>query len=228
MAEVIVAFDMSSPDEARRLADRIPGLRWVKIGPILFLNGGPQVVREFKQRGVSVFIDFKWHDIPNTVSGAVHAAADLGADLATVHTLGGAEMMAAAAAAAEKTSLRLVGVSVLTSHSASAYFSAVGRSGSPDLTAEAARLCRAAVDAGLGGVVASPHEIQTVKGIVGAGRWIVVPGIRPADSNHGDQHRTADPHSAALAGATHLVVGRPLTQAADPRAVYQEICASAS
>lgn len=227
MAEVIVAFDMASPDDARRLADRLPGLGWVKIGPILFLNGGPQLVREFKNRGARVFLDFKWHDIPNTVSGAVHAAAALGVDLATVHTLGGSEMMAASASAALGTGLRLVGVSVLTSHSSQAYFDSVGRAGSADLTGEVVRLTRAAVTAGLGGVVASPLEIEAVRAIVGAGRWIVVPGIRPSGSSPDDQQRTADPASAAAAGATHLVVGRPVTQAADPLAVYQEICASA-
>ncbi|MSR05606.1 MAG: orotidine-5'-phosphate decarboxylase [Gemmatimonadetes bacterium] len=228
MAEVIVAFDMPSPDDARRMVERIPGLKWVKVGPILYLNGGPQLVREFKNRGARVFLDFKWHDIPNTVSGAVRAAADLGVDLATVHTLGGAEMMAAAAKAASGCDLRLVGVSVLTSHTSQGYFDSVGRPESSDLTGEVVRLARAAVAAGLGGLVASPLEIQAVRPVLGAGRWIVVPGIRRAGSDPGDQHRTADPASAARAGATHLVVGRPVTQAADPAAVYQEICASAA
>lgn len=225
MAEIVVALDLATADEARRMLDRIPDVRWVKIGPMLFLNGGPALIGELKSRGARVFLDLKWHDIPHAVSGAVRAAAGLGIDLATVHALGGAEMMAAAAEAATGSGLRLVGVSVLTSFSASGYFAAMGRNGAGDLTDEVARLARAAVDAGLSGVVASPLEIGLVREIVGSQGWIVVPGIRPPGSGRDDQQRTADPGSAARAGATHLVVGRPVTQAANPRAVYQDLCA---
>lgn len=227
MAEVIVALDLPSADDARRFMDRVPGIRWAKVGPMLFLDGGPSLIGEIKDRGARVFLDLKWHDIPTTVTGAVRAAAGLGIDLATVHTLGGSDMMAAAAAAAAGTSLRVAGVSVLTSHSPAGYFSAVGRNGAGELGDEVARLARAAMQAGLAGVVASPHEVNIIREIVGT-RWIIVPGIRPVGSDAADQRRTADAGSAARAGATHLVVGRPITQATDPRAVYEELCASAA
>jgi orotidine-5'-phosphate decarboxylase len=227
VAEVIVALDLPSADEARRFLDRIPDVRWVKVGPMLFLGGGAPLIHELKSRGARVFLDLKWHDIPHAVTGAVRAAVGLGVDLATVHALGGEDMMRAAWAAATGTALRLVGVSVLTSHSPAGYFAAVGRNGGGDLGGEVARLARAAVGAGLSGVVASPHEIALVREVVGAEPWIVVPGIRPPGSAPGDQQRTADAASAARAGATHLVVGRPVTEAANPRAVYQELCDSA-
>lgn len=207
--------------------DRLPGVRWVKVGPMLLLDGGPALIAELRSRGARIFLDLKWHDIPSSVAGAVRAAVQLGVDLATVHTLGGSEMMTAAATAAAGTTLQLVGVSVLTSHSPAGYFAAVGRNGSGDLGAEVSRLATEAMKSGLAGVVASPQEIGLVRRIVGQG-WIVVPGIRPPGADAGDQRRTADAASAARAGATHLVVGRPVTQAADPGAVYQELCASAS
>jgi len=228
VAEVIVALDLPSADDARRFLDRIPGMRWVKVGPMLFLDGGAPFIREIKDRGARVFLDLKWHDIPNTVTGAVRAAVGLGIELATVHALGGVEMMGAAATAAAGASLRVVGVSVLTSHSPAAYFSAVGRNDAGELGDEVARLARAAMQAGLAGVVASPHEVGLVREIVGPERLIVVPGIRPAGSDLGDHRRTADAGSAARAGATHLVVGRPITQSADPRMVYEELCATAA
>jgi orotidine-5'-phosphate decarboxylase len=188
----------------------------------LFVEGGPTLLGELKGRGLKVFLDLKWHDIPHQVAGAVSAASKLGADLATVHCLGGLEMMRSAAGAAG--AMRLVGVTVLTSHTPASYAAAVGRGPLNDLSAEVARLAREAVDAGLGGVVASPREIGAVRAIVPSDGWIVVPGIRPAGSGADDQSRTAEPEAASRAGATHLVVGRPITQAGEPRAVYQRLC----
>lgn len=221
MAEVIVALDLPSAADALRLADRLPGLRWAKLGPMLFLESGPALVRELKARGVRVFLDFKWHDIPHTVAGAVSAASRLGIDLATVHVLGGEDMLRAAVAA--KNGMRLAGVSVLTSHTPDSYAKAVGAE-RRDLVAEVTRLARLAVEAGLDAVVTSPLEVAQVRAVVGRDRWIVVPGIRIGGSAAGDQQRTADPAEAAAAGATHLVVGRPILEAVEPGTVYQEVC----
>lgn len=224
MAELILALDVPGRDEAERLLDRLPGLRWVKVGPVLFLRGGPDLVRGLKGRGLRVFLDLKWHDIPNTVAAAVEGARELGVDLATVHALGGRDMLQAAVAASG--SLRLAAVSVLTSHGAEGYWSSLGRPRAGDgLPAEVARLTGVALECGIGAVVASPQEIDVVRrAAVGRDVWIVTPGIRPAGSDPDDQRRTADPATAVRAGATHLVVGRPITRAIDPQAVYDVIC----
>ena len=144
MTEIVVAFDVSSGREALGLAGRLRGLKWAKIGPVLFVRDGPALVREFTARGVRVFLDLKWHDIPSTVAGAVLGARELGVSLATVHCLGGEAMLAAACAAAGD--LDLVGVTVLTSHDAAAFEGVVGR-GVPDLGVEAQRLARMALRA---------------------------------------------------------------------------------
>lgn len=224
MAEIILALDLPGA-EARRLLDRIPELRWVKVGSILFVREGPSLLRELADRRLKVFLDLKWHDIPNTVAEAVAAAREAGVAMATVHTLGGAAMMAAAAQAAGPV-LGMVGVTVLTSHSAASYAEAVGRE-SVAILPEAGRLAAIACRSGLRGVVCSPLEVASVRGSVGAGGWIVVPGIRRAGDKAGDQVRTASPADAARAGATHLVVGRPILQAADPAAAFREMAAEA-
>ncbi len=221
MAELIVALDVPSVDGARRLLDQLGGLRWAKIGPMLFLAGGPDFVRECRSREVRVFLDLKWHDIPHAVTGAVRAASALGVDLATVHALGGEEMVRAAVDA--RGGMRVAGVSVLTSHTAESFGRAVGKP-RPDLTAEVERLARLLVNAGVDAIVTSPQEITAVRSVAGPDRWIVVPGIRLAGSASGDQRRSAEPKAAVAAGATHLVVGRPITEALEPGAVYQRIC----
>lgn len=220
MAELIVAFDLSSGRDALVLADRLPGLRWAKLGPVLFVREGPAVVQEFTARGVRVFLDLKWHDIPSTVAGAVTAARDLGVSLATVHCLGGRAMLDAAVTAAG--GVPLVGVTVLTSHDAGAFAQVVGR-GVPDLGFEAERLARIAVDAGLRGIVASGHELGLLRSALGPDPWLVVPGIRLPGETAGDQVRTVTPADAVRRGATHLVVGRPITAAADPAVAYRQV-----
>lgn len=218
MAELVVAFDLPTAREALKLADRLPDLRWAKIGPVLYVREGPALVREFTGRGVRVFLDLKWHDIPHTVAGAVAAARELGVSLATVHCLGGRAMLNAAVA--EAGDLPLVGVTVLTSHDATALAQILGR-GVPDLGVEVERLARVAVDAGLRGVVASGHELSLLRAVLGPDPWIVVPGIRLPGESAGDQVRTVSPADAVRLGATHLVVGRPITAAADPAAAYR-------
>jgi orotidine-5'-phosphate decarboxylase len=220
MAEVILALDLPNGTDALRLLDELSGVRWVKVGSVLMTREGPVFIRTLIERGLQVFLDLKWHDIPNTVAGAVAAAQDFGVGMATVHTLGGATMMEAAVAAAGDT-LALVGVTVLTSHDASSYGGAVGRR-SVDLGDEVRRQAKVAAAAGLAGVVCSPQEVTLVRGVLGERGRIVVPGIRrPADAR-GDQARVATARDAVGDGATHLVVGRPVLQASDPAAVFQE------
>ena len=221
MAEVVVAFDMASGREALALADRLPDLRWVKIGPVLFVREGPALVRDFTRRGVRVFLDLKWHDIPSVVAEAVTAGGELGVTMATVHCLGGHEMLAAAARAAGP-DLALVGVTLLTSHATPDAEQIMGR-GVPDLGLEVTRLARLALAAGLRGVVASGRELGLLRETLGPEAWVVVPGIRPAASPADDHTRTVTPAEAVRWGATHLVVGRPITRAPDPAVVYRQI-----
>jgi orotidine-5'-phosphate decarboxylase len=170
-------------------------------------------------RGLRVFLDLKWHDIPNTVAEAVAAALELGVSMATVHTLGGTAMMEAAAAAAGGR-IGLLGVTVLTSHDSASYAGAVGRT-EVDLAREVERLSAEAVRSGLAGVVCSPQEVAAVRRRVGLDAWVVVPGIRGRSDARGDQVRVASATAAVAAGATHLVVGRPILQAVDPSAAFR-------
>jgi orotidine-5'-phosphate decarboxylase len=224
VAEIILALDLPLT-EALPLLDKLPELRWVKVGPILFNREGPALIGELRGRGLKVFLDLKWHDIPNTVAGAVIAARELDVSLATVHTLGGAAMLEAARRAAGG-ELGLLGVTVLTSHDAESYEAAVGRA-EVSLLAEVGRLADIAVKAGLRGIVCSPLEAEAVRRSVGTAPWIVVPGIRRPSDPAGDQARTASPAEAVRRGATHLVVGRPILQAPDPAAAFGEILDSA-
>jgi len=220
MAELIVAFDLPSGREALALAARLPGLRWAKIGPVLYTREGPAIVREFVARGLRVFLDLKWHDIPSVVAHAVAGAAEQGVAMATVHTLGGPAMLAAATGAAEN--VALVGVTILTSHDTAEVERVLGR-GVPDLGFEAERLARLAVEARLRGVVASGRELALLRAALGPDLWIVVPGIRELADSTADQRRTVTPDDAVRWGATHLVVGRPVTQARDPAGVYRRL-----
>ena len=221
MAELIVALDLPSGREATALTGRLPGLEWVKIGSVLFAREGPSLIREFVARGVRVFLDLKWHDIPNIVASAVTAARELGVSMATVHTLGGRNMLSAAAQAAGG-ELAVVGVTVLTSHDAGELESVLGR-GVPDVGYEAERLARSALQAGLRGIVASGQELALLREALGSSPWIVVPGIRAPGEPAGDQVRTIDAAEAVRRGATHLVVGRPITAARDPVAAYRRL-----
>ena len=217
MAEIVIALDMASGREALALLDRLPGARWVKVGSVLMTREGPELVRELSGRGLAIFLDLKWHDIPSTVAGAVDAARDTGIAMVTVHTLGGLAMMRAAQAAAGP-AFAVVGVTVLTSHDDGSFARVVGRD-RVDLHREVGRLAGMAMEAGLAGIVCSPHEARVMRERLGASARIVVPGIRRASDGAGDQQRTGTAREAARDGATHLVVGRPITAAADPAAV---------
>jgi orotidine-5'-phosphate decarboxylase len=225
MAELIVAFDVASGHEALALAERLPNLAWAKIGPVLFVREGPDLLKEFTARGVRVFLDLKWHDIPSVVADAVASARALGAAMVTVHCLGGHDMLVAAARAAGS-ELAVVGVTLLTSHTPADSEQILGR-GVPDLGLEASRLARLAMGAGLRGVVASGQELGMLREVLGREPWIIVPGIRSTASGPGvhgdDQSRTVTPAEAVRLGATHLVVGRPISRAHDPTLAYRQL-----
>ena len=226
MAELILALDVPHGAAALGLLDRLADVRWVKVGSVLFTREGPELVRELVvERSLQVFLDLKWHDIPNTVAEAVAGARDLGVSMATLHLVGGSAMMRAASDAAGR-DLALVGVTVLTSHDATSYSRAVGRA-DVDLDHEVVRLAGEASHAGLAGVVCSPREIALVRGVLGEGARIVVPGIRRSRDAVGDQVRIASAAEAAAAGATHLVIGRPILQSEDPAAAFGEFLAEA-
>lgn len=218
MSEVILALDVGTAEEAERLLDAVPRASWVKVGSVLLTREGGALTRRLVARGLNLFLDLKWHDIPNTVAGAVAQARDMGVAMATVHALGGRTMMEAAATAAGDR-LALLGVTVLTSHDPTGYARATGRD-SVDLQAEVERLGREARESGLAGIVCSPAEVGRMRQELGQGALLVVPGIRRDGDRAGDQHRVATPAAAAAAGATHLVVGRPVLEAADPAAAF--------
>jgi orotidine-5'-phosphate decarboxylase len=210
---LIVALDVPTADDALRLVDRLAGrVGLFKIGSQLFTAAGPEVVRAIVARNQKVFLDLKYHDIPNTVGAAVKSASRLGVSLLTLHGLGGRAMLEAAARA-RAGGVRLLAVTVLTSHD-EASLAEVGLSG--PLTDSVRRLARLARDAGIDGVVASPHEVGLIREACGKGFLIVTPGIRPTGAQAGDQARLATPTAALTAGADYLVVGRPITEAADP------------
>jgi orotidine-5'-phosphate decarboxylase len=220
MSELILALDVPRGADALHLLDRLPDLRWVKVGPILMTREGPSFVRELNKRGLQVFLDLKWHDIPNTVAGAVTAARELGVAMATVHTLGGSAMLESAAVAAGS-ELALVGVTVLTSHDPLTYSRAVGRR-EVDFPREVERLGLVAAEAGLRGIVCSPKEVSLLRRRLGPDLYIVVPGIRRRSDPMADQVRVATAKDAVNNGATHLVVGRPVLQSEDPAAAFEE------
>ena len=234
MAEAILALDLRTRAEALELLGRLPGVRWVKVGSILMTAEGPAFIRELVARGLSVFLDLKWHDIPNTVAGSVSVAGELGVRMATLHVSGGPEMMRAAAAAAPGT-LALVGVTVLTSLPKLPSTDDTDLKGSPgtrlwdsgkdSVEEQVAERARLAVGAGLAGVVCSPLEVARVRESIGAKPLIVVPGIRGPGEDPGDQQRTATAGFAARAGATHLVVGRTVLRAQNPTAAWDALLA---
>lgn len=216
MADLVVALDVPEGAAALRLVDGLRGaVGWFKVGSMLFAAEGPGVVREIVGRGSRVFLDLKWHDIPSAVAGAVAGAAAMGASLVTVHLSAGRAMLEAAANAASGR-LSVVGVGVLTSLDAAGYAEVVGRPVA-DVGAELERLARMGMAAGLDGAVCSPREVRRLRSALGPRAQLVVPGIRRAGEAANDQARTAGPAEAVAAGADLLVVGRPVTEAADPR-----------
>jgi orotidine-5'-phosphate decarboxylase len=208
---LIVAIDRSSRDEILRLADALHGaVGLLKIGLQAFVANGPSIVREVIERGAKVFLDLKIHDIPNTAKHAVAEAASLGASMVTVHASGGEAMLRECAI----DSTLVLGVTVLTSLD-DGELQKIGFNGTP--IENAVRLAKLAQASGLLGVVASPHEVAAIREACGDAMRIIVPGIRPEGSEAGDQRRTTTPAAAIAAGADYIVVGRPVTDANDPR-----------
>jgi orotidine-5'-phosphate decarboxylase len=220
---IIVALDVPAAAPALELADRLdPALCRVKVGKELFTAAGPRVVADLMQRGFEVFLDLKFHDIPNTVASACRAAAQLGVWMIDLHALGGRAMMEAAREAVQGVTRppRLVAVTVLTSMGA-ADMRDIGLAGTP---ADAVlRLATLAQASGMDGVVCSAQEAGALSRALGAGLCLVTPGIRPADTASDDQQRIATPHAAIELGAHYLVIGRPVTRAADARAALRAI-----
>jgi orotidine-5'-phosphate decarboxylase len=223
--QLIVALDLPSAAQARRLVYAIgEAATTYKIGKQLFTAEGPQFVRELVSSGRKVFLDLKFHDIPNTVASAVKAAAELRVSMLTVHASGGGKMLRAAvdAAVGSQNQPLILAVTVLTSLSDSD-LQEVGVAG--NVLSQVLRLGALARSAGLVGVVASAKEASELRREMGEGFAIVTPGVRPAGSAAGDQARVVTPKDAIAAGATHLVVGRPILEAPDPAKAADAIVA---
>jgi orotidine-5'-phosphate decarboxylase len=220
---LIVALDLPSEDEALDLVDRLhPARCRLKVGKELFTRCGPGLVQTLQRGGFEVFLDLKFHDIPNTVAAACAAAADLGVWMVNVHCSGGARMIVAARDRLERSAHRplLIGVTVLTSLDADD-LAAVGCPGDP--AERVLRLAELGRRAGLDGVVCSPLEAAAVRAHCGADFVLVTPGVRPAGDAIGDQKRVMTPADAIAQGADYLVIGRPITAAPDPMAALEAI-----
>ena len=226
MAELIVALDVSSTAEAEGVLDRLgDAVSFYKIGLELFSAEGPGVVRAVKNRGKKVFLDLKLHDIPRTVERAVKSGAALGVDLMTIHSVGGRAMIRAAQEAAQSFgpgAPKILAVTVLTSLDQSD-LADLGMS--RDVRGQVEAMGRLACANGADGVVCSPMEVAALRAALGPQALLVTPGVRPAGADVGDQKRVATPGQAVKDGSTHLVVGRPILAAADPRAAARAIAA---
>lgn len=220
---LIVALDFSTAESALKFVEKL-GARclWYKVGLELFVAAGPKFVQSLIARGCSIFLDLKFNDIPNTVAGAVRSGAALGVRMMTLHASGGPAMLTAAQKALEgiENPPQLLAVTVLTSMDQS-QMSAVGVDRSP--AAQVELLGRMGLTAGINGFVCSPQEVATLRAMAGPGAVLVIPGIRPAGGEIGDQKRIATPADALRQGASYLVVGRPITQAHDPAAATEAI-----
>ncbi|HTL74313.1 MAG TPA: orotidine-5'-phosphate decarboxylase [bacterium] len=230
---IIAALDVPSAEQALKLAEEIaPAVGAFKIGSELFTSAGPDIVKRVRATGASVFLDLKFHDIPNTVTKAVIAAVQLDVQMLTVHTSGGFDMLKAAESAAEETAWKLgrtpplvLGVTVLTSLNTAAL-----REIGLDVNVEyqVRRLATVAMKAGLRGLVCSPQEVVKLRQVVPPAMQLVTPGIRTGEEKADDQKRTLTPKEAIVAGANWLVIGRPIYAAENPRAAAEKILNSLS
>lgn len=223
--KLIIALDVETPIQALDLVKELRGIAGMfKVGSQLFTGGGPQIVRDIIALDSKVFLDLKFHDIPHQVAGAARSAADLGVSLFTIHASGGSEMMRRAVEAVAEVgnkTTKVLAISVLTSIDAN-ILAEIGVSSTPGDAV--IKLVKLAENAGVDGVVASPQEIETIRATIPNPNFLVVtPGIRPTQNESADQKRTATPAAAIAAGASYLVVGRPITGATDPVAAAQQI-----
>ena len=226
---LILALDGMDAGQAIALAQSIPGLCWVKVGLELYGAAGPAVVAQLRELGLRVFLDLKFHDIPATMAGACRSAARLGAELITVHACAGSEALKAAQeaamAAADQAGLAsptLLAVTVLTSWEAARFAAELAIS--EPMAHYVPRLAQLAAGAGIGGCVCSPLEVTALRAAHPEPFALVTPGIRPAGAARGDQQRVLTPAQALAAGASQLVIGRPITAAPDPAAAFAACC----
>lgn len=226
---IIVALDLEK-SQVLDLAEKLKGkASWLKVGMTLHYAEGPSIVKYLKDMGFKVFLDLKFHDIPHQVEGAAYSATATGADMITMHSTGGIAMMAAAQRGAEHAAVDLgvptpatLAITVLTSMS---YGELIDMGVTRQMDLQVRELARQAQRAGISGVVASPQEAADLRAILGPDAYIVTPGVRPAWAEVGDQTRIATPADAFANGASHIVVGRPITQADDPVAAFDAIVA---
>ena len=222
---LIVALDFHTVDDVKNLVDELgDAVNFYKVGMELFYSVGAGIVEWLKARDKKIFLDLKLHDIPNTVAGGLCSLMNLGADILNVHAAGGFTMMKTAADALHAEAARrgiecpkLIAITVLTSIGQTEWF------GSREISAQVADFAKLAKNAGLDGVVASPQEAKLIRETCGDNFLIVTPGIRPAGSSVDDQSRIAMPSAALRNGATHLVIGRPIRAAKNPREAAQKI-----
>ena len=219
--ELIAVLDVDTQEEALRIVDLCGRCEWFKIGSQLFTRCGPAVVKAVQERGKQVMLDLKYHDIPNTVAHAVKGAAALGVGLCTLHASGGRAMIEAARREVEGSATRLLAVTVLTSMDADTLRSDVGLTDPPSMVVP--RWAKLATDAGAHGIVCSPQEIGLVRAAIGADALVVTPGIRPAWASTDDQARIMTPAKAAEAGASMIVVGRPILKHPNPAEAVEKI-----
>jgi len=222
---LIVALDVPSASEATKIVVSLgETVKFYKVGMQLYTAEGPKMVRDLIASGKLVFLDLKYHDIPNTVAAAVRGAVQLGVSMLTVHASGGTKMLKAAVEASgvgtSKVSTKLVAITVLTSMDEQQLHETGVRG---ELLDQVVKLGSIALDAGCAGVVSSAHEVKALRAKLGGEFVAVTPGVRPAGAAHGDQSRVVTPAEAIAAGATHIVVGRPIMTAPDPVAVAKKI-----
>ena len=227
---IIVALDGMAPDQALAFSRGVEGLRWVKVGLELFVQAGPEVVAQLREQGLRVFLDLKFHDIPATMAGACRRAAGLGAELITVHACAGSEALQAAQAAAAEgaqaaglAAPTLLAVTVLTSWEEQRLQRELAIR--QDIAERVPALAALAAGAGIGGCVCSPLEAASLRAQHPEPFALVTPGIRPKGSAVGDQARVLGPAEAIAAGASQLVIGRPITKAEDPTLAFAACCA---
>lgn len=218
---IIVALDVSSSTEALRLADKLdPDLCRLKVGKELFTAAGPRLIEQLMLKKFDIFLDLKFHDIPNTVANACKAAANLRVWMVNVHALGGRKMLMAAREAIPPGSTKLIAVTLLTSMDQNDLMD-IGLQGTPEEIVE--RLAHLTQDCALDGVVCSALEAQKLRQQFGKDFCLLTPGIRLADGQADDQKRISTPRQAIQNGSSYLVIGRPITQANDPRLMCQQI-----
>ena len=226
---IIVPLDVSTHAQAIALLDQLPQATFWKVGLELFVSAGPAILTELKHRQKKIFLDLKFHDIPNTVAGACRAAAHYGVDLLTVHATSGKEALKAAQSAAMEGAAEsgnavpnLLAITVLTSLNARAI--AFDLKIPLELPEYALHMALLAQESGLAGAVCSPQEVAQLRQTCRDDFLLVCPGVRPTGAELGDQRRTLTPRAAIQAGATYLVIGRPITAAADPALAFHQIC----